>query len=220
MLERFSLDQQQNILFIDFAGLKIECREQVDEMEEIVHGIYRKHGSRFYAVVNYEGTEITPQIIDYYGERIKKLYDLYGIATVRYSSSGFTRSVLRYLGAAKDLESNIFSTRAEAIRAIQEIESRSGTEIAVSAWTALNPARSSLGKLLAVWLAALIAFIAIYFLSSRISLAAALQVFLPATLVSAAILFFTVVKPLWRMESFARRMVAGRRSRGDRSVVA
>jgi signal transduction histidine kinase len=209
MLERFSLDQQQNILFIDFAGLKIESREQVDEMEEIVHGIYRKHGSRFYAVVNYEGTEIAPQIIDYYGERIKKLYDLYGIATVRYSSSGFTRSVLRYLGAAKDLESNIFSTRAEAIRAIQEIESRSGTEIAVSAWTALNPARSSLGKLLAVWLAALIAFIAIYSLSSRISLAAALQVFLPATLVSAAILFFTVVKPLWRMESFARRMVAG-----------
>jgi signal transduction histidine kinase/HAMP domain-containing protein len=66
-----------------------------------------------------------------------------------------------------------------------------------------------LGKLLAVWLAALIAFIAIYSLSSRISLAAALQVFLPATLVSAAILFFTVVKPLWRMESFARRMVAG-----------
>jgi hypothetical protein len=38
MLERFSLDQQQNILFIDFAGLKIESREQVDEMEEIVTG--------------------------------------------------------------------------------------------------------------------------------------------------------------------------------------
>jgi propionate CoA-transferase len=110
MRERFVLDRQQNILFIDFAGLKIESREQVDEMEEIVHEVYRKHGRRFYAVVNYEGTEIAPEIIDYYGERIKKLYDLYGIATVRYSSSGFTRSVLRYLGAAKDLESNIFAS--------------------------------------------------------------------------------------------------------------
>jgi hypothetical protein len=95
----------------------------------------------------------------------KKLYDLYGIATVRYSSSGFTRSVLRYLGAAKDLESNIFATRAEAIRAIQEIESRGGTEIAASAWTALNPARSALGKLLAVWIVALVALIAIHSLS-------------------------------------------------------
>jgi signal transduction histidine kinase len=209
MRERFVLDQQQNILFIDFAGLKIESREQVDEMEEIVHGVYRKHGRRFYAVVNYERAEIAPEIIDYYGERIKKLYDLYGIATVRYSSSGFTRSVLRYLGAAKDLESNIFATRAEAIRAIQEIESRGGTEIAASAWTALNPARSALGKLLAVWIVALVALIAIHSLSSRISLPAALPVFLTATLVSAAILFGSVVKPLWRMENFARRMVSG-----------
>lgn len=209
MRERFVLDQQQNILFIDFAGLKIESREQVDEMEAIVHGVYRKHGRRFYAVVNYEGTEIAPEIIDYYGERIKKLYDLYGIATVRYSSSGFTRSVLRYLGAAKDLESNIFATRAEAIRAIQEVESRGGAEIVHSAWTALNPARSALGKLLAVWLTAVSALMAIYFLSSRNSLTAALLVFLPATLVSAAILFRSVVRPLWRMESFARKMVSG-----------
>src|SRR5215813_10699459 len=182
MRERFVFDQQQNILFIDFAGLKIESREQVDEMEEIVHGVYRKHGRRFYAVVNYECAEIAPEIIDYYGERIKNLYDLYGIATVRYSSSGFTRSVLRYLGAAKDLESNIFATRAEAIRAILEIESRGGAEIAASVWAALDPARSVLGKLLAVWFAALVALIAIYSLSSRISLAAALLVFLPATL--------------------------------------
>jgi signal transduction histidine kinase len=209
MHERFVLDQQQNILFIDFTGLKIESHAQVDEMEEIVHGVYRKHGRRFYAVVNYEGTEIAPEIIDYYGERIKKLYDLYGIATVRYSSSGFTRSALRYLGAAKDLESNIFATRAEAIRAIHEIESRRGAEIAASAWTAVNPARSALGKLLAVWLTALVALIAIYSRSSRVSLIAALLVFLPAMLISAAIMFFTVVKPLWRMESFARRMVAG-----------
>jgi signal transduction histidine kinase len=209
MRERFVLDQQQNILFIDFTGLKIESRAQVDEMEVIVQGIYGKHGRRFYAVVNYEGTEIAPEIIEYYGERIKKLYDLYGIATVRYSSSGFTRSVLRYLGAAKDLESNIFATRAEAIRAIHEIERRSGAEIAPSAWTALNPARSALGKLLAVWIAALIALIAVYSLSSHISLSAAMLVFLPATLFSAVILFGSVVKPLWRMESFARRMVSG-----------
>ena len=209
MRERFVFDQRQNILFINFAGLKIESREQVDEMEAIVHGVYGEHGRRFYAVVNYEGTEIAPEIIDYYGERIKKLYDLYGIATVRYSSSGFTRSVLRYLGAAKDLESNIFATRAEAIRAIQEIESRGGAEIAASVRTALNPVRSVLGKLLAVWFAALFALIAIYSLSSRISGAAALLVFLPATVASAAILFVSVVKPLWRMESFARRMVSG-----------
>jgi signal transduction histidine kinase/HAMP domain-containing protein len=209
MRERFVLDSQQNILFINFAGLRIESHEQVDEMEEIVHRIYEKHGRRFYAVVNYEGTEIAPEIIGYYGERIKKLYDLYGIATVRYSSSGFTRSVLRYLGAAMDIESNTFATRAEAIRAIQEVESRSRGEVAASVRSVLNPARSILGKLLFVWCAALFALFAIGLFSTWNSPVAALLVFLSAMLVSGAVLFSNVVKPLWQMERFARRLVGG-----------
>ena len=40
-------------------------------------------------IVNYEGTEISPAIMDYYGERIKELYDRYSLTTVRYSSSGW-----------------------------------------------------------------------------------------------------------------------------------
>ncbi len=209
MRERFVLDQQQNILFIDFAGLRIKSHEQVDEMEEIVHEMFVRNGRRFYAVVNYENTEIAPEIIDYYGERIKKLYDLYGIATVRYSSSGFTRSVLRYLGAAMDIESNTFATRAEAIRAIQEIENRNKADGVDSTWSLLNPTRSVLGKLLSGWCMALLAFLIIYYLSSGTSLKAALLVLLLAILVSSAVLLFTAVKPLWQMERFARRMIGG-----------
>jgi signal transduction histidine kinase len=208
MRERFLLDSQQNILFINFAGLRIESREQVDEMEEIIHGIHEKHGRRFYAIVNYEGTEISPEIIGYYGERIKMLYELYGIATVRYSSSGFTRSVLRYLGAAMDLESNTFATRAEAIRAIHEVENRSRGEVAASVWSVLNPARSIMGRLLAVWSVALLALFAIYLTSWNSHLAAPL-LFLSAMLGSGAVLFSNVVAPLLQMERFARRLVGG-----------
>ncbi|MDQ2974274.1 MAG: hypothetical protein M3R69_02540 [Acidobacteriota bacterium] len=114
---RFVFDPEENILFIDFAGLRIETREQVDETRRLVREILESRGRRAYAIVNYEGTEIAPEIVDYYGESIKELYDRYSLTTVRYSSSGLTRSVLRYLGAAKDLESNIFTTREEAIRA-------------------------------------------------------------------------------------------------------
>src|SRR5688500_3411318 len=100
MQDRFTLDQKENILFIDFAGLRIVSREQIDEMALFVQEAYQKQGKRIYAVVNYEGTEILPEIMDYYGDRIKDLQDRYAILTVRYSSSGFTRSMLRYLGAA------------------------------------------------------------------------------------------------------------------------
>src|SRR5882762_5965755 len=146
--ERFILDEDENILFINFADLRIESREQVDELARLVGEAVEAKGKRVYSVVNYEGTEISPEIMEYYGERIKNLGDRYAISTVRYSSSGLTRSVLRYLGAAVDLESNTFTTLEEAIRAIREKESRSAERGVITARTMLNPRRSLLGKLL------------------------------------------------------------------------
>lgn len=86
--DRFIFDDEENILFIDFAGLRIETRAQVDETRRLVREILERRGRRAYAIVNYEGTEIAPEIVDYYGESIKELYDRYSLTTVRYSSSG------------------------------------------------------------------------------------------------------------------------------------
>src|SRR5215208_6145578 len=165
MRDRFVLDRKENILFINFAGVRIESREQVDEFAGLVREAYESQGKRIYAVVNYEGTDIAPEIIDYYGERIKDLHDRYGLSTVRYSSNGFTRSVLRYLGAAKDLESNTFATREEAIRSIRELERRSLTERPPPIWAVLNPRHSILGKVITVWLVFFAALVAGYFVA-------------------------------------------------------
>jgi PAS domain S-box-containing protein len=221
MRDRFVLDRKENILFINFAGVRIESREQVDEFASLVRAAYESQGKRIYAVVNYEGTEIAPEIIDYYGERIKGLYDRYGLSTVRYSSSGFTRSMLRYLGAAKDLESNTFATREEAIRAIQELERRSPTDSRAPVRAMLSPSRGILGKLILGWLLTFAVLVAVYILAAistsdaralelihTAAAAMAAGVFVTA-LVSAAMLFFTIIKPVRQMEELARRLVAG-----------
>ncbi|MEW6730378.1 MAG: ATP-binding protein [Acidobacteriota bacterium] len=221
MQDRFILDQKENILFINFAGLRIEAREQINEMTGLVRAAFEKQGKRLYAIVNYEGTEIAPEIIDYYGDRIKYLQDRYAISTVRYSSSGFTRSVLRYLGAAKDLESNIFTTREEAIRAIQEMKNRSLAHNGFSAWLMFDPRRSILGKLIIVWLLSLIALFAFYALSQfwiynptrleviQLSVVVTTLILCIVISLSCVNLFFTVIKPLQQMEVLARRFVAG-----------
>lgn len=209
MRERFVLDPAQNILFINFAGLKIESRAQVDEMAEHVRGAYLRQGRRFYAIVNYEGTEIAPDVVDYYGEQIKTLADDYGLATMRYSASGLTRSVLRYLGAAKDLESNIYATRAEAINAIQEIERRWQAKPSASFWALLQPRRSVLAKLLLGWAGALLALFAAVVSPTQSRVLLAFVVLLIVICLSAALLFFEVLKPLRQMESFARGLIAG-----------
>jgi PAS domain S-box-containing protein len=221
MRDRFVLDRKENILFINFAGVRIESRGQVDEFAALVRAAYEAQGKRIYAVVNYEGTEIAPEIIDYYGERIKELYDRYSLSTVRYSSSGLTRSMLRYLGAAKDLESNTFATREEAIRAIKELDRRSLADSRPPVWAALTPRRGVLGKLILVWLsilAALLAgYLAVYISAPRqetlefiraAACAAAAAVVLTGAATAAA-LFFAVIKPVRQMEGLARRLVAG-----------
>lgn len=224
MKDRFVLDREQNILFINFADFRIESRAQVDEMARLVREAVGANGARVYSVVNYEGTEIAPHIVDYYGERIKELQDRYSISTVRYSSSGLTRSVLRYLGAAVDLESNIFTTRDEAIRAIRELESRSPTRAKLSGalLSRLFKARHSLlFKLLPAWLLGALAIFFAYVWTSRtienssqlnavrlLALVAFVSLCAAAT-VTCVCVFRSVIKPLRRMERATRSFVGG-----------
>ncbi len=224
MKDRFILDREQNILFINFADFRIESRAQVDEMAQLVREAVAGNGGRVYSVVNYEGTEIAPHIVDYYGERIKELQDRYSVSTVRYSSSGLTRSVLRYLGAAVDLESNIFTTRDEAIRAIQELENRNPTRANLSGalLARLYAARHSLlVKLLPGYLLGLLIILIAYFWLHEASdnsaqlraiqtiSAIAVAALCIAAVVTSACVFYFVIKPLRRMERVTRSLVGG-----------
>lgn len=223
MKERFALDREQNILFINFADFKIESRAQVDEMAEYVREAAQRNGGRVYSVVNYENTEIAPDIITYYGQRIKDLQDRFAISTVRYSSSGLTRSMLRYLGAAVDLESNIFTTREEAIGAIRELETRRPVRPKSSHrfLSRLHDARHSLLINFApAWLIGFASIVIAYLWASRAVDAEnlpALNAFAfvvvcsiaVAISVTFALLFFTIIKPLQKMERLTRSLVVG-----------
>ena len=218
--DRFVFDPEENILFIDLAGLRIETRDQVDETRQAVREILESRGRRAYAIVNYEDTEIAPEIVDYYGESIKELYDRYSLTTVRYSSSGLTRSMLRYLGAAKDLESNIFATREEAIRAIDELKDRSRIASKSSAGWVFDPRQSLVGKLAVGWLLLLLVLGLAYF-SGRLwisaehlmffqgALAGAVVSLLAAAAVSSIILLITVIRPLGQIEDLAGHLRLG-----------
>ena len=69
--DRFIFDSGENILFINLAALRIESREQVDEICRVTSEIIEQHDGRSYNIVNYEGTEIAPEIVDYYGEHMR-----------------------------------------------------------------------------------------------------------------------------------------------------
>jgi PAS domain S-box-containing protein len=218
--DRYVFDAAENILFIDLGGLRIETRAQVDDTCQLVRETLDGRGRRAYAIVNYEGTEMAPEIVDYYGESIKELYDRYSLTTVRYSSSGLTRSVLRYLGAAKDLESNIFTTRDEAIRAIDELKERSRHAQPVKSRSVFDPRTSLMGKLALGW-AGLLVLLGVVYLLIRIWLSPGESLLLQSTLEGAAVaimavalltslvLLRTVIYPLRRIEETAGHLRSG-----------
>jgi PAS domain S-box-containing protein len=214
LLDRFLFDAHENILFIDLAGLRIETREQVEEMRRAVRARLESRGRKAYSIVNYEGTEIAPEIVDHYGESIKELYDRYSLTTVRYSSSGLTRSMLRYLGAAKDLESNIFATREEAIRAIDELKERSRTTRGPSARSIFDPRQSVVAKLALGWFIPLLILLVVFAVArfalapdqlwmADVAFAGAVIALLGSALVTGILLQRTVIRPLRQIEASA-----------------
>jgi PAS domain S-box-containing protein len=152
------------------------------------------------------------------------LSDRYSVSTVRYSSSGLTRSVLRYLGAAVDLESNIYTTRDEAIRAIQELKSRNPTRANLSGALLsrlYQPRHSLLFKLLFGWVPGFFLILsAYYWLSNSTEDAAQLRAIQTVSLVAFASLcvaaaitgacvYQFVIRPLRQMERTTRSLVGG-----------
>lgn len=95
MRERFVLDKKENVLFINFDGLKIESRQQVDEFARTVFEAFKTQGRRIYDIVNYEGNEIATDIADYYGETIKELQSRYAISRGLHDSAFLPPHVLR-----------------------------------------------------------------------------------------------------------------------------
>src|SRR5581483_9615168 len=115
----------------------------------------------------------------------------------------------------------VFATRGEAIRAIQEIETRRRAESSQAVRRLLNPRRSVLGRLLIGWLVALLVLATVCFVTLQsapdsqsaraillITVSAALLL-IATSFVTSAVLFFRVIKPLRRMEGIARQLVTG-----------
>ncbi|MEP6636669.1 MAG: hypothetical protein ABJB97_08070 [Acidobacteriota bacterium] len=61
--DRLVFDPGENTLFNDLAGLRIENREQGDEIYRVSSETLKSHGRRSYSIVNYEGPEIAPEIM-------------------------------------------------------------------------------------------------------------------------------------------------------------
>lgn len=113
--DRFALDADQRLLFINFEKLRIRSQEDLDRIEARVAGLCQPLGTRVDVVVNYDGTRIDEDIEDAYAALVARLEDRFYARVTRYSSSAFMRMKLGQT-FQREKAPHIFETAEDARR--------------------------------------------------------------------------------------------------------
>jgi propionate CoA-transferase len=98
LAERFELDAQHRLLFINFEGLAItECSgiAQIEEMvTRLLEPLVRADGEKVAAVVNYDNFTILPGLLDEYSAMVVRLTERFYSRVTRYGAVGFLKAKL------------------------------------------------------------------------------------------------------------------------------
>ncbi len=118
LASRFSYDPALNVLFIDFERIEIKTERDVREIRRTVERIMKPIGHRVFAIVNYSGATIAPEVFDSYSAMVQAVVDTYYLGVTRYGSSGFLRMKLGSALEEKGLDAQFHATADEARRAV------------------------------------------------------------------------------------------------------
>jgi propionate CoA-transferase len=112
--ERFSYDAQQTVFFVNFEGLVVKTREEVERIRALVAERLAPLAAKVYAIVNYDNFSILPDVLDAYTDMVKDLTDRFYSGVTRYTTSSFLRMKLGDALARRDVAPHIYESAAEA----------------------------------------------------------------------------------------------------------
>jgi propionate CoA-transferase len=96
--ERYELDRENRMLFINFEGLSIATSAAIAQIEqhvtELLGPVVTTPDERLVAVVNYDNFTILPGLIDEYSEMVARLTDRFYRRVTRYGTGGFLKARL------------------------------------------------------------------------------------------------------------------------------
>ncbi len=113
---RVHYHEQSNTLHLDFNGLELENKEDVDNIEKVVEEMCRNIGRKVNAIVNYNGFRLNDNIFDAYMEMGRSIINKYYQRVARHNIHDTTREKFDSEYRRRNLEANIFVSREDALR--------------------------------------------------------------------------------------------------------
>jgi propionate CoA-transferase len=96
--ERYELDRENRMLFINFEGLNIDNRDAIAQIEQYVTQllgpVVARPDERLAVVVNYDNFSILPGLVDEYSAMVTRLTDRFYSRVTRYGTHGFLKARL------------------------------------------------------------------------------------------------------------------------------
>jgi propionate CoA-transferase len=96
--ERFDLDREHRLLFINFEGLAIESKQDIAEIERmanhLLEPVVRMPEERVAVVVNYDNFSILAGLVEDYSAMVTRLTERFYSRVTRYGTGGFLKAKL------------------------------------------------------------------------------------------------------------------------------
>jgi propionate CoA-transferase len=112
--QRFTLDEQQNLFFVNLERYALRSRADIDAIAKSVEARLGGLGRRVYAIVNYDNFSIVPELLDEYSTMVRGLADRFYSGVSRYTTSGFLRIKLGEALERRGVAAHIFESAEEA----------------------------------------------------------------------------------------------------------
>jgi propionate CoA-transferase len=111
---RLSYDAAKNLFFVNFEGLAVRSREDIERIRAAVSGQLEPLGQRVFAIVNYDNFSITPELLQEYIDMVRDVVQRYYLGVTRYTTSAFLRARLSDALRQQDLTPHLYETADEA----------------------------------------------------------------------------------------------------------
>jgi propionate CoA-transferase len=122
--QRFVYDPQQNLFFINFEGLVVRTREEVERIRAIVAGRLSALSEKVYTIVNYDNFTIFPEVLDAWSDMVRDVTDRFYSGVTRYTTSTFLRMKLGHALQDRDVAPHIYESADEARQHLRELEQK------------------------------------------------------------------------------------------------
>ena len=112
--ERLSYDAEQNLFFVNFAGVSVRNESDITRIIEAVENKLQPLGHKVRAIVNYDRFSIPPELVDTYIGAVKEIMARHYHDVTRYTSSTFLRMKLGEALSRQQIAPHLYDSADEA----------------------------------------------------------------------------------------------------------